>query len=132
MLDRVIRNTNRPSLRLGKLRHRFPCIYNGNIIIDFNVPIRLVASGEGEEIFAHASRTFLESDGEVNEVELRVLDVLLESGFLTHVQVLESELLQAVIECCFDNLRAMLARIVSKSGTARSTRKTCLFHNFEV
>jgi hypothetical protein len=55
------------------LKRTFPGLNNRNSIINLNISIWLVSSGEREEIFPRTARTLLESDREVDKVELIAL-----------------------------------------------------------
>ena len=52
------------------MKRTFPGLNNRNSIINLNIPVWLVSSSEREEIFPRTTRTLLESDREVDKVEL--------------------------------------------------------------
>jgi hypothetical protein len=69
----VVGNTDGASLGLGQFGHGLPCVNDGDAVINLNVAIRLVSSGQREEVLADVLLAALERDGEVDEVELCVL-----------------------------------------------------------
>ncbi|KAI6749377.1 hypothetical protein HG530_015216 [Fusarium avenaceum] len=77
----------------SKIKLTLPCVDDRDAVIDDDIAIGLVSSGKGEEILANGGSAVLESDGEVDEVE---------------VKVLQTELLQAVIESGLNLLGVVL------------------------
>lgn len=73
----VVGDTDRAGLLLGKLGHSLPCVDNGDIVQHLDV-----LTLQWEKVVVNV-RSLVKSDGEVNEVE---------------VEVVEAELSQAVVE----------------------------------
>lgn len=69
------------------LSRTFPSIHYRHPIINFDISIRLITSSQREEIFACAARTFLESDGEMNKVELILLAVTIKNDLPTYIEI---------------------------------------------
>jgi hypothetical protein len=89
MLLGVVGNTDSASLGLGQLGHGYtvkrqpvtyivsssdeltlPCVNNGDAVVNLDIAIRLISSGEREKVLADVLLAALERDGEVDEVEL--------------------------------------------------------------
>lgn len=57
-------------------RRTFPGLNNGNSIVYLDVAVRLITSCQREEILSCTARTFLEGNGEVDEIELLMLAMI--------------------------------------------------------
>lgn len=111
----------------------FPRIDDGNTIINFDIAIGLIASRQREEIFSWTTRAFLESDWKMDEVKLTRLAGLIWENLFIYIEIVQSEFLQTVVKCSFDDFGTMLAGDgVSKAGARAKSGGACLFHNFEV
>ena len=111
MLLGVVRNTNSASLGLGKLSHSLPCVDDRDAVVNLDIAIGLVLAGQREKVLADVLGASLERDGEVDEVELwmSVCVALRESMTSAYVKVLETELLEAVVESGLNDLGVVLA-----------------------
>lgn len=58
------------------IKRTFPSVHNGDVVIDSNIVIRLVASGEREKVLPDVRGACLEGDGEMNEVQLHNVSIL--------------------------------------------------------
>ena len=107
----VVGNTNSASLGLGKLSHGLPCVDDRDAVVNLDIAIGLVVASQREKVLADVLGASLERDGEVDEVELwmSVCVALRESMTSAYVKVLETELLEAVVESGLNNLGVVLA-----------------------
>ena len=107
----VVRNTDSASLGLGKLSHGLPCVDDGDAVVNLNITLGLVLAGQREKVLADVLGASLEGDGEVDEVELQMLVCVTFCKSMTsaYVKVLETELLEAVVESGLNDLGVVLA-----------------------